>query len=189
MHSVALRGCFFAGAVSEVRVSRDEMNNQDYFDKRFFSSKIPIMLIFLGNFAFLYFLLGGVYALYVSDFVDFSNARRVIVFVIVMSSLAFFFWLFLGNLRITFELAVVAKRVSIGSVVEFETFIGRLKSTGLGSILSVSEMPPVSTLWSMSFLSKEKTNYRVLFSDNNRVYLSGDMHGVEELIDSLCEVR
>lgn len=161
------------------------MNRIDYLDKRYTESKIPIVLIFLGIFAFLYFFIGGSYALINNEFIDFGSFRASTTSLMVIFSLVFFIWLLIGNIRVAVEAVLVAKRVSVSNDIEFESFIGVTKKIDRNSILSIKKVHPVRRFWSMSLLSKEKCNYKIVFSDNQKILLSGELPEVAKLLDDL----
>lgn len=165
------------------------MNRIDYLDKRYTESRIPIVLIFLGVFAFLYFFMGGSYALLNNEFIDFGSFRGSTISLMVISSLVFFIWLLIGNIRVAVETMLVAKRVSVDNDIEFESFIGVRKKIDRNSVLSIEKVRPVSRFWSMSLLSKEKRNYKILFSDSRKIFLSGEIPEVAKLMDDLSSIR
>lgn len=84
---------------------------------------------------------------------------------------------------------LVAKRVSVDNDIEFESFIGVRKKIDRNSVLSIEKVRPVSRFWSMSLLSKEKRNYKILFSDSRKIFLSGEIPEVAKLMDDLSSIR
>lgn len=144
------------------------MTRSEYVDKRFSESKIPIVLIFLGVFVFFYLIFGGSYAAFKSHLIGFDSFRSISISLIIIFSLIFFLWLFIGKVRVAIETLWVVKKISINDDFEFLIFIGVTKKVDKSSIKSIIETRPINGFWSMSLLSKQYKNYEILLADNKK---------------------
>ena len=150
-------------------------------DTRFGRRGLWLNFLPLGILATLITAIRGLFATFSPDFFQFESVRSTLIFIIGLSSCAFFLWIAFRATQILWRSRRVARELSINGCIQIKPFFGSSRTYKKSDLWAVEKLLVDDALVVSGLLNTDVENWMLRFCPGASFYLSGTAEGVEEL--------